>query len=69
MNKFIRHLKKNNMTYSEHLKNALCYSIESGKVSIIFAIHAFIPFIFEHAGSDKLTNLTYKINKHRAENI
>ena len=67
MKMFTRHLKENDMTYKEHLKCALGYSIESGKASVIFAIHAFIPFLFEQAGSDKLDTLVWKIRKNSLE--
>ncbi len=67
MTRFTRHLKENNITYVEHLKSSLGYSIESGKASVIFAIHALVPCVFEPTGSEKLNNLIWKIRKRKME--
>ena len=67
MKMFTRHLKENDMTYLAHLKCALRYSIESGKASAVFAIHAFIPFMFVQTGSEKLDSLIWKIRKRKME--
>ena len=55
------------MSYFEHFKCALRYSIESGKASIAFGIHAFVPFAFEQTGSEKLDSLIWKIRKRKME--
>jgi len=63
MRRLKRHLVENNITYIAHLKSSMGYSIESGKASVIFAIHAFVPCVFEQTGSEKLNLLIWKIRK------
>ena len=46
------HLKNINLTYFQHLKGALKFSLYSFVASIIFIIHGLFPNYFIHTGSD-----------------
>jgi hypothetical protein len=51
------HLEKNNMTYVQHMCNALKYSFISLMASIIFCIHAFFPNYLVTEGSLLINDL------------
>ena len=57
-----KHLKNINMSYFQHMKCALGYAKESGKAMIYFSVHAFLPDVFVHDGSQKLRNVIWKIH-------
>tara|TARA_Y100000296_G_C5176186_1_gene260203 strand:- start:3949 stop:4131 length:183 start_codon:yes stop_codon:yes gene_type:complete len=54
------HLKKNDMSYYAHFKRATYISINMIVGGLLCCIHAFIPFVFVHAGSSRIKKL-YKI--------
>lgn len=46
-----KHLKENNITYLNHLKRAIKYSIKLGISSIKCFIHGILPCCFEDAAT------------------
>lgn len=46
------HLKTVNLTYYQHLRGAIRFSVYSFIASIIFIIHGLFPNYFIHTGSD-----------------
>ena len=58
-NPFTRHPHSIGETYLEHMKIALSTSIKIQLVVLTIVVHAILPFLFEHTGSDELN----KINK------
>ena len=42
------HLKEQNLTYFQHLTNALKMAFKAGIAADILFIHAFFPFIFDN---------------------
>lgn len=57
----MNHLKENNLTYFQHLKQAMGYFAKIQIAAICVFIHAFIPFLFECTAS--------KIIKYLAEHF
>ena len=53
-----KHLKDNNITYFEHMNRSIVYGFKSLIASFYFFIHALLPFIFEHSGSDAIKDLS-----------
>jgi hypothetical protein len=52
-----KHLQELNITYTEHFKNSMSYSIQSLKASFYFFIHAIYPDAFEFDGSRQIRYL------------
>ena len=48
------HLKKNNITYWDHLERALGFTALAAISVPMFFIHAIIPYVFATTGSDCL---------------
>lgn len=44
-------------TYFEHMYDSLYYASYTFGVGVIFAVHAFCPFLFEHTGSYMISKL------------
>jgi len=51
------HLKEENTTYTRHIIRALSLSSKMFIGSIFLFIHGFIPIIFEHHGSNIISQL------------
>ena len=58
-NPFTKHPNSVGETYLEHMGVALNTAIKVQLVVLIIVVHAILPFLFEHTGSDELN----KINK------
>ena len=61
--KWIEHLKKNNMTYIEHLMFALFYGLCCLLAGLYLIIHSILPCFFPTAGSDLVTKLNKRFKK------
>jgi len=48
--KLTNHLEEQKMTYFQHMKTALTYSIRCQIVSLKLIINSILPFIFEDTG-------------------
>ena len=57
-----KHLRKVNMTYSEHLLGAFSYSGELFKGSIKSFIHGIFPNLYETSTTDLVKKLSIKLN-------
>jgi len=51
------HLELTGLSYFEHMLRAIKFSLKSGLTSLIFAIHAIFPFVFEELGSKKIKEM------------
>jgi Family of unknown function (DUF6356) len=65
---FIRHPKKNGMSYGSHWWRAMKLSLKMGYGSLCLFIHSLCPFVFETTGTDMVKELynyviTHKENK------
>ena len=57
-----KHLKEINMSYFQHMKCALGYAKKSGKITVYFLIHAFLPDVWVTKGSNHLKKLLENIH-------
>lgn len=57
----LSHLRKNNISYLSHFKRATCLSLNMILGGVLCFVHAFIPFIFVEAGSDKVKKIYWEI--------
>lgn len=62
-NKWIEHLKENNMTYTEHLFFALFYGSCCLLAGFYLLVHSILPCFFSTAGSDLVTKLSERFKK------
>lgn len=64
----IKHLRDNNQTYFEHLKDAWMYAIYSLACSYVYFIHGALPMILQHNGS-RMTTFVYNhiLNKDNSQ--
>jgi len=60
-----KHLRDIDMTYFQHMKCALGYTIESGKAMVYFFVHAFFPNFWVTKGSDQLKKINNNIEKRK----
>ena len=60
------HLKKNNLTYSEHFLIAMKFAKLSFKAFFFFFVHAFVPFIFVNNGSKMIEDANIFIQAFKA---
>ena len=56
------HLKEQNLTYFQHLRNALKEAFCAGIAMDILFIHAFFPFIFDNYFSRYIKRTNKRIN-------
>lgn len=61
--KWIQHLKKNNMTYIEHFIFALFYGLCCLLAGVLLIIHSVLPCFFPTAGGDLVTKLSKRFKK------
>lgn len=54
---FCRHLKENKITYIQHFRRSLYYSAKSFQCSVMFLVHAILPWCFEYDGSRSIKKL------------
>ena len=64
-NPFTEHPHSVGETYLEHMWNALKIVFTIQILSLIIYIHAFLPFLFEHNGSDGLEKIHKELQKRR----
>lgn len=64
INKSIKHLKDNNMSYYEHIKFAGKHGLSCIKAGIFLIIHGVIPALFPRAGSKLVNKLNKNFTKH-----
>ena len=55
-----KHLQELNITYTEHFKNSMSYSIQSLKASFYFFIHAIYPDVYLTNGSNTIKQFTFE---------
>ncbi len=53
----MRHLDNNNISYLDHFKRSIGFSMKSFYASCCFLIHAFIPDVLETRGSSIIKEL------------
>jgi hypothetical protein len=63
--KSIEHLSENNMTYYQHFKFAIFHGCVCLLAGICLILHAFLPCIFQTAGSDLVQSLAIVFKKRR----
>lgn len=63
------HLEFAGQTYVQHFRDAIKYSMLSFKASICFLVHALLPNIFQHSGSDIIVGLNDEILQKYADRI
>lgn len=51
VNLFTKHPEENELTYTEHFRRSIKFSIKMFYGSTALFIHAFFPFLFEKTGS------------------
>ena len=64
-NPFTKHPNSNGEGYFEHMFQAFKYLVRFQLLSVIIYIHAFLPFLFEHNGSDGLEEIHKELQKRR----
>jgi hypothetical protein len=65
MNRTKQHLEENNMTYYQHFKFAAFHGLVCILAGVCLVIHAFLPCIFQTAGSDLVQSLAIVFKKRR----
>ena len=60
----MKHLKNNNLTYLQHLKQALGYFAEIQVAAICVLIHAVLPFLFEGTASRIIKKLAEEFKQN-----
>lgn len=60
--KWIDHLKENNMTYVEHMIFAMFYGSCCLLAGLYLIVHSVLPCFFETAGSDLVRKLNKRFN-------
>ncbi len=60
-----KHLQNNNMTYWQHFLFASSHGLSCMKAGILLVCHSILPAIFEHAGSDLVSDLNKSFTDHR----
>jgi hypothetical protein len=63
--KWMQHLKENNMTYVRHLVFALFYGTLCLLAGFYLIVHSVLPCFFPTAGSDLVTKLSKKFKTRR----
>lgn len=63
----IKHLKENGMTYWQHWIFASSHGISCIKAGIFLICHSFLPAIFQHAGSNLVSDLNKSFTDHKKE--
>ena len=58
----MNHLKKQNMGYWQHFKQAIKYSNQAFYASVMLLIHAFYPDWFQYTGSNIIHKLHHDMN-------
>lgn len=66
--KWIQHLKDNNMTYIQHLVFALFYGNLCLLAGFYLIVHSILPCFFPTAGSDLVTKLSKQFKTRRQNN-
>lgn len=61
---YFTHLDVVNKGYFEHFKNSMKFSCMSLQSSFFFFCHAIWPDIFQHSGSETISDLHNIINQH-----
>ena len=64
-NPFTKHPHSVGETYLEHMWNALKVVFQLQIISLLIYVHAFLPFLFEHNGSDGLEKIHKELQKRR----
>ena len=64
MTRLTRHLKEVNLTYCQHVQQALAFCLGCAIGSVVLFVHAIFPFVFEKAGSQIITALYKKMSDH-----
>lgn len=66
MGRLSKHLQQIDESYVQHMKHALSFAVELAVASLACLIHAFLPFLFEKTGSEKVNRLHNRmvINRH-----
>ena len=62
-NKWIIHLKENNMSYYEHMLFAVAYGCTAMLAGICLIIHAILPCFFQYTGSNLVKKLVKVFSK------
>ena len=65
-NKWIEHLKENNMTYLQHLIFATGYGFTAMFAGLLLVIHAFLPCFFQNIGSELVSELSKKFKNRKS---
>jgi hypothetical protein len=53
-------------TYFEHLRSALGFTATMARAAVCCGIHAFLPFLFQRAGSDAIDDLHRRMIRQRS---
>ena len=61
--KWLNHLKQNNMTYIEHMIFALFYGLCCCLAGLYLIVHSVLPCFFPTAGSDLVKKLSKRFKK------
>ena len=64
--KFSEHPASVGETYGEHFVSAMGFSLSMLRASLVCAIHALLPFVFEKTGSECVTGLYDRMVKNRS---
>lgn len=61
-----KHLRQIDESYWQHMKHALSFAFELGLACVVCLVHAFLPFLFEKTGSDRVRRLHDRmvVNRH-----
>lgn len=57
MDRLSTHLQQIDESYLQHMKHALSFAFELAVASLVCLVHAFLPFLFEQKGSEKVQRL------------
>jgi hypothetical protein len=65
--KFCAHLQRVDEGYFQHMRHALGFVLELVIAAVCCLVHAFLPFLFEKAGSQRIARLHDRmvVNRHR----
>ncbi len=67
LNKWLKHLSENNMTYREHLLFAVSHGLICIEAGLLLIIHGMLPCFFERTGSTLVRKLNKSFTLHRRE--
>jgi Family of unknown function (DUF6356) len=67
--KFTKHPASVGETYGEHLLAAMGFALGLMKAAFCCAVHALLPFLFEHTASRCIEELHQRMVVHRARTV